>query len=156
MFKGLYNYFYFSGYSFIGFFVGTGWLFFLPDSIYIVIGGYIFAGYFQCTYLHKDFMDKKSYYDYPGREISDLVQKRWDKNFINNISIVVGDEWYAGNLSYHLSSRPTWFNTIENNLSLVTSDTGVIYIGNPNVLKKFCPGVYGTIKPIGICMIGAK
>ena len=79
-----------------------------------------------------------------------------DKNFSNDISIVVGDEWYAGNLSYHLSSRPTWFNTIENDLSSVTSNTGVIYTGNPNILKKFCPGIYGTIKPIGICMIGAK
>ena len=108
------------------------------------------------SYLFISFSNEFKRTDYPGREISDLVQKRWDKNFINNISIVVGDEWYAGNLSYHLSSRPTWFNTIENNLSLVTSDTGVIYIGNPNVLKKFCPGIYGTIKPIGICMIGAK
>ncbi len=94
--------------------------------------------------------------DYPGKEISDLVQRRWDKNFSNNISIVVGDEWYAGNLSYHLKSRPTWFNTIEDNLSLITSDTGVVYTGNPKILKKFCPGIYGTIKPIGICMIGAK
>ncbi len=94
--------------------------------------------------------------DYPGREISNLVQRRWDKNFSNDISIVVGDEWYAGNLSYHLNSRPIWFNTIENNLSSVTSNTGVIYTGNPNILKKFCPGIYGTIKPIGICMIGAK
>ena len=94
--------------------------------------------------------------DYPGREISDLVQRRWDKNFSNDISIVVGDEWYAGNLSYHLSSRPIWFNTIENDLSSITSNTGVIYTGNPNILKKFCPGIYGTIKPIGICMIGAK
>ncbi len=94
--------------------------------------------------------------DYPGKEISDLVQRRWDKNFSNNISIVVGDEWYAGNLSYHLKSRPTWFNTIEDNLSLITSDTGVIYTGNPKILKEFCPGIYGTIKPIGICMIGAK
>ena len=60
------------------------------------------------------------------------------------------------NLSYHLKSRPTWYNTIENNLSSVTSNTGVIYTGNPKILKKFCPGIYGTIKPIGICMIGAK
>ena len=39
--------------------------------------------------------------DYPGKEISNLVQRRWDRNFSNDISIVVGDEWYAGNLSYH-------------------------------------------------------
>ena len=33
---------------------------------------------------------------------------------------------------------------------------GVIYTGNPQILKKICPGVYGTIKPVGYCMIGIK
>ena len=33
---------------------------------------------------------------------------------------------------------------------------GVIYAGNPKVLKKICPGVYGTIKPVGYCMIGKR
>ena len=94
--------------------------------------------------------------DYPGKEIANLVQRRWDRNFSNEISIVVGDEWYAGNLSYHLRTRPTWYNTIENNLSIINSSTGVVYTGNPDILKEFCPGVYGTIKPIGICMIGKK
>ena len=108
------------------------------------------------SYLYISFSNEFKRTDYPGEEISDLVQRRWEKNFTNDISIVVGDEWHAGNLSYHLRSRPIWFNTIEKNLSLVTSDTGVIYVGNPNILKKFCPGIYGTIKPIGICMIGAK
>ena len=37
-----------------------------------------------------------------------LVQNKWDDNFVNEIKIVVGDEWYAGNLSYHLISRPIW------------------------------------------------
>ena len=108
------------------------------------------------SYLYISLSNDYKRTDYPGKEISNLVQRRWDKNFINRISIVVGDEWYAGNLSYHLSSRPTWYNTIENNLSLITSETGVIYTGNPKILKKFCPGIYGTIKPIGICMIGVK
>ena len=94
--------------------------------------------------------------DFPGKEIARLVQNKWDTNFVNEIKIVVGDEWYAGNLSYHLKSRPVWYNSIENNLSMINSDTGVIYTGNPKILEKFCPGIYGTIKPIGICMIGAK
>ena len=108
------------------------------------------------SYLYVSLSNDYKRTDYPGREISDLVQRRWDKNFVNDISIVVGDEWYAGNLSYHLKSRPIWFNTIENNLSSINSETGVIYTGNPKILKKFCPGIYGTIKPIGICVIGAK
>ena len=33
---------------------------------------------------------------------------------------------------------------------------GVIYTGNPKILKKVCPGVFGTIKPVGYCMIGMK
>ena len=89
------------------------------------------------------------------KEISRLVQNRWDKNFTNEISIVVGDEWFAGNLSYHLRSRPLWFNNLSD-VKNMKIDGGVIYTGSPKVLKKLCPGVYGTIKPIGICMIGSR
>ena len=94
--------------------------------------------------------------DYPGEEIADLVQKRWDKNFINNIAIVVGDEWVAGNLSYHLQSRPQWFNNLEPNLKNLNLNGGVIYVGNANILKSVCPGEFGSIKSQGICMIGTR
>tara|TARA_B100000029_G_scaffold459465_1_gene489596 strand:- start:1191 stop:2552 length:1362 start_codon:yes stop_codon:yes gene_type:complete len=94
--------------------------------------------------------------DYPGKEIARLVQNRWDKNFSNKIRIVVGDEWSGGNLSYHLSSRPKWLNKLGKNLDYLGKDEGVIYTGNPKVLKEICPGVFGTIKPIGICMIGSR
>ena len=46
--------------------------------------------------------------DYSGKEIANLVERRWNKNFSNQIMYVVGDEWHAGNLSYHLKSRPVW------------------------------------------------
>jgi hypothetical protein len=94
--------------------------------------------------------------DYPGKEVAYLVQKRWDKNFSNDISIVIGDEWSAGNLSYHLKSRPKWFNTISKDVKTINTDGGFVYIGNPVILKEVCPGVFGTIKPTGICMIGKK
>ena len=84
-----------------------------------------------------------------------MVQVRWDKNFSNEISIIVGDEWFGGNLSYHLYSRPKWYSNLDN-VKDTNIEGGVIYTGNPEVLKKVCPGVYGTIRPIGICMIGAK
>ena len=32
----------------------------------------------------------------------------WDKKYKSKIKYVVGDEWYGGNLSYHLKSRPKW------------------------------------------------
>ncbi len=95
--------------------------------------------------------------DYEGKEIARLVQNKWDDNFINEIKVVVGDEWFAGNLSYHLNSRPRWIIELTKNDTIkLKDDEGVIYTGNPKILKKICPGVYGTIKPVGYCMIGRK
>ena len=83
---------------------------------------------------------------------SDVV----DKNFVNNIAIVVGDEWVAGNLSYHLQSRPRWFNNLEPKLKNMKLNGGVIYVGNADILKSVCPGEFGSIKKQGICMIGVR
>ena len=107
-------------------------------------------------YLSVSIYDETKRTDYPGKEISRLVQKKWDDNFINEIKIVIGDEWSAGNLSYHLSSRPRWMSELKNNASRLKDDQGVIYTGNPKILKKICPGVFGTIKPVGYCMIGKR
>jgi len=106
------------------------------------------------SYVSISKMDKRT--DYPGKEIARLVENRWYKNFSNEIGIVVGDEWFGGNLSYHLSSRPKWFNKLDKNLENLGKEGGIIYTGNPKVLKEICPGVFGTIRPIGICMIGSK
>ena len=98
--------------------------------------------------------DKRT--DYPGKEIAGLVQNRWDNNFVNNIAIIVGDEWVAGNLSYHLKSRPQWFNNLEPRIMDLNLNGGVIYVGNANILKSVCPGDFGSIKTQGICMIGIR
>ena len=50
--------------------------------------------------------DKRT--DYPGKLIAEKVQKKWDKSFNESIRVVLGNEWVAGNLSYHLKSRPVW------------------------------------------------
>ena len=89
-------------------------------------------------------------------KISRLVQNKWDDNFVNEIKIVVGDEWFAGNLSYHLVSRPQWTSELKSEVKDLNDNQGVIYTGNPKVLKKICPGVFGTIKPVGYCMIGKR
>ena len=94
--------------------------------------------------------------DYPGKEIARLVQNKWDDNFKNDIKIVVGDEWFAGNLSYHLVSRPKWIIDLKGKASELNNLDGIIYTGNPKVLKQICPGVFGTIKPVGYCMIGTR
>ena len=51
--------------------------------------------------------------DYPGKQIAAKVQFEWDQNFDEQIGFVIGNEWKAGNLSYHLKSRPTWEGFIE-------------------------------------------
>ena len=120
---------------------------------------YIFLFYFILSpslYLSVSLIDETKRTDYPGKEVSRLVQNKWDDNFNNEIKIVVGDEWFAGNLSYHLYSRPTWINDLKNKTANITEDQGVIYTGNPKILKKICPGVFGTIKPVGYCMIGKR
>ena len=46
--------------------------------------------------------------DYPGKEIAKKTQEIWNRDFDEEIQFVTGDEWKAGNLSYHLKSRPVW------------------------------------------------
>ncbi len=120
---------------------------------------YIFLFFFilsPTAYLSISLVDETKRTDYPGKEIARLVQNKWDDNFINEIKIVIGDEWSAGNLSYHLYSRPIWINELKNNALNITDEQGVIYTGNPKILSKICPGEFGTIKPYGYCMIGKR
>ena len=49
-----------------------------------------------------------------------------------------------------------WINDLKNKASEITDDQGVIYVGNPKILKKICPGVFGNIQPVGYCMIGKR
>ena len=46
--------------------------------------------------------------DYPGKDIATKVQIIWNQDFDKEIEFLTGDEWKAGNLSYHLKSRPKW------------------------------------------------
>ena len=74
------------------FLYGFLFLFFLSPTIY--------------SYLSLSQSDKRT--DYPGKEISKKIQYVWDQDFDKQIEFVTGDEWKAGNLSYHLKSRPKW------------------------------------------------
>jgi len=62
---------------------------------------------FAYAYVSITETDKRT--DYPGREIAEKIQKEWDNKYNGLIERVEGDEWHAGNLSYHLRSRPKWF-----------------------------------------------
>ena len=98
--------------------------------------------------------DKRT--DYYGKDITDLVERRWNKNFSNEIMYVIGDEWYAGNLSYHLASRPKWFLELKNKTQELDPAGGIIYVGNAKILKEICPGDFGKIEKLGYCMIGVR
>tara|TARA_B100000686_G_scaffold353698_1_gene460349 strand:+ start:1386 stop:2768 length:1383 start_codon:yes stop_codon:yes gene_type:complete len=95
--------------------------------------------------------------DYRAEEISREVQKNWNKNFKNDIKIVIGQAWWAGNLSYHLESRPKY---IRGYLNFVKEEInpkdGVVYIGDKSMLAKSCPGALFVIHSRYICMVGSK
>ena len=66
------------------------------------------------TYAYISITEKDKRTDYQGKEIANKVELEWNKNFNDPINIVLGNEWNAGNLSYHLNSRPVWAGSIEN------------------------------------------
>jgi len=143
-------------------FFGLFFIYHLKNSINInFLKKFIFSFLFifilsPVAYLYISISKDDKRTDYPGKEIASLVQNRWDKNFTNNISIVVGDEWVAGNLSYHLKSRPKWFNNLEPKLKDLKLNGGVVYVGNADILKSVCPGEFGSIRNQGICLIGVR
>jgi len=79
------------------FMYGFIFLFFLSPGLYAYVS------------ISKD--DKRT--DYPGKGIALKTQYTWDKQFSSKINVVYGNEWNAGNLSYHLKSRPTWEGPVE-------------------------------------------
>ena len=72
-------------------------------SVFLIL--FIFSP-FAYAYISITKTDKRT--DYPGKEIATEVQDKWNKLFTEekNIENVYGNEWDAGNLSYHLKSRP--------------------------------------------------
>ncbi|MDC2980167.1 glycosyltransferase family 39 protein [Candidatus Pelagibacter sp.] len=70
--------------------------------------------------------DKRT--DYPGKEIAIKIQYVWDQDFDKEIQFVTGDEWKAGNLSYHLKSRPKWEGF--NNKEILDNSSQFICVGD--------------------------
>ena len=79
------------------FMIGFIFFFFLSPALYAYVS------------ISKD--DKRT--DYPGKEIAVKTQYAWDQQFNSKINVVYGNEWNAGNLSYHLNSRPVWDGIVE-------------------------------------------
>ena len=79
---------------------------FLIGFIFLFLLSPILYGYVSISQT-----DKRT--DYPGKDIAIKVQMAWHEQHDEPIKYVLGDEWAAGNLSYHLKSRPIWEGFIE-------------------------------------------
>ena len=86
---------------------------------------------FSYAYISIVETDKRT--DYPGKEIAIKTQYAWDQDYKESINVVFGDEWHAGNLSYHLKSRPVWEGFVtKDKLNLLSKFTCIdnICVGN--------------------------
>lgn len=147
-----------SFYMFIGIFV----VYIFQSSIYLKkIKNFIFALFFfailsPALYFLTSYIEKDKRTDYPGKKISQAIQVHWDQNFSNQIDFVVGDGWvnggwYAGNLSYHLKSRPKFRTKLENNPNI-----GTVWIRGYNQISN-CNFIFFQIPPFNdVCMAGKK
>ena len=72
-------------------------------SIFIIL--FIFSPF---VYAYVSITQTEKRTDFPGKQKAKEVQSLWDQKYKSEIYYVIGDEWYAGNLSYHLKSRPKW------------------------------------------------
>jgi len=110
------------------------------------------------TYLYVSISQKDKRTDYPGKEIAKIVQEKWDNNFKDEIKSVIGDEWHAGNLSYHLKSNPKWYShstafvekTVDEFIDTIGKDGFIIVNGECST------GVSFIIKNNNICMNSKK
>ena len=125
---------------------------------YFFVAFLIFFILSPVTYLYISITQTDKRTDYPGREISQIVQKKWENNFSNKIGLVGGDEWHGGNLFYNLKSRPKWDNIlkVKETSTLKDFEGGFVLIGDSDTLIKICSGVFFKVESHGICMIGEK
>ena len=102
-------------------FFGTFFVYFLKTQINIkklkpFIFGFLFLFFISpATYSYISISKEDKRIDYPGKEIAIKTQYAWDQQFNSTINVVYGNEWNAGNLSYHLKSRPVWEGIVERN-----------------------------------------
>ncbi len=100
-------------------FFGTLFVYMLQTQINIkklkpfVIGFIFFFFLSPVLYAYVSISKNDKRTDYPGKEIAIKTQYAWDQQFDTKINVVLGNEWNAGNLSYHLKSRPVWEGFVE-------------------------------------------
>ena len=100
-------------------FFGTLFVYLLKAQINIkklksFMYGFLFLFFLSPTlYAYVSISNDDKRTDYLGKEIAIQTQYAWDQQFNSTINVVYGNEWNAGNLSYHLKSRPVWDGIVE-------------------------------------------
>jgi len=121
-------------------------------------------------YFYHSIFKKDERTDYPGKEVARLIQTKWNNTFSNEIEIVFGNIWDAGNLSYHLKSKPEWTGGMWKGIKEIPENTngGIVVIGDydDNIyVNKICTTsntsshvVLLKLKSFNhnVCMIGKK
>ena len=80
------------------------------------------------AYAYISITEKNKRTDYLGKEKAKIAQDWWNDKRNSKINYVQGNEWEAGNLSYHLKDRPKWLG----NYNLLY---GEIYLCDEKCLK---------------------
>ena len=122
-------------------------------SIFLIL--FIFS---PATYLYISISKTNKRTDYQGNKIAKLVEKKWNSNFNDTIKSVIGDEWHAGNLSYHLKSNPRWYSTSDAFVKKTIADF-IQTIGKDGfiIVNGECShGVLFIIEKNNFCMSGKK
>ena len=104
---------------------------------YVFIFLFLFSP-FLYGYISITQIDKRT--DYKGKQIAAAVENKLKELGFPNIFRIHGDEWIAGNLCYHLKSKPKCVeNNITNEIILFASNDQDIY--RPFVLKRILPNL---------------
>jgi hypothetical protein len=122
-------------------------------SVFLIL--FIFS---PAAYLYVSISQTDKRTDYPGKEIANKIQEKWDGNFTNTIDSVIGDEWHAGNLSYHLRSKPKWYSHSAAFIDMSVDDF-IETIGKNGLIivnGECTHGISFTIENNKICMSGNK
>tara|TARA_B100001123_G_C15312674_1_gene1025051 strand:- start:814 stop:2235 length:1422 start_codon:yes stop_codon:yes gene_type:complete len=121
-------------------------------------------------YLYHSFSKNNQRTDHLGKKISQIIQTEWDNNFSNEIEIVFGNIWDAGNLTYQLKSKPKWTGGLWRGTKEIPENVkdGIILIGDYKSdisVHKYCTPsmelnyvVTLQLKSFNynVCMIGKK
>lgn len=66
---------------------------------------------------------------YPGNQFADDLTSQWRERFGTPLRIVIGDEWYGGNICWYSPDRPTLYHSADTRLSPWVDDEDVRRFG---------------------------